>query len=284
MRKFSRSDRRGVAGFTLIELIIVLAVLASLAALVVPTLGFVKDQTDTSLAGYGGQLALNNLETFKAATGRYPNRLDSLIDDTGNFYAPIYDISGGTAPYIGEVTGSSDFIWYFIENGGGMSEVAVHDSTNVPGSSGFDPNRAGVSAPISSTPLNIVRAGTTHTGKRSQIISTCFPNQDPVDVAAGRATVPEGHTLVLMGIGASNSAVGATMTNAPLAPTKSAYDPDEYDRFIAVFDVTSGGPNFRGQMVLKAVLDPQFNVVARNIAAYQSSTPGDSFGSSAPAN
>lgn len=281
MRSASRSDRRR-AGFTLIELIIVLAVLASLAALVVPTLGFVKDQTDTSLAANGAQQALNNLETFKAATGRYPDRLDSLMDETGNFYQPIYDISGGTAPYIGEVTGSSDFIWYFIQNGGGMSEVAVHDSTNVPGASSFDPNKAGVSAPISSSPLNIVREGTSYTGKRAAILSTCFPNQDPTDVAAGRATVPEGHTLVLMGIGASNAAVGATMAQAPLAPTKSAYDPDEYDRFIAVFDVTSGGPNFRGQMKLKAVLDPQFNVVARNIAAYQSSTPDDSFGSSAP--
>ncbi|MEM6469816.1 MAG: prepilin-type N-terminal cleavage/methylation domain-containing protein [Planctomycetota bacterium] len=278
----NNSFRNRSRGFTLIELIIVLAVLASLAALVVPTLGFVKDQTDTSLAANGAQQVLNNLETFKAATGRYPNRMDSLIDDSGQFYAPVYDISGGTAPYIGEVSGGGDFTWYFIQNGAGMSEVAVHDSSNIPGSSSFDPNAPGIAQPISSAPLNLVQAGTSHTGKRGDIISTCYPNQDPVDVANGRATVPEGHTMLLLGVGATNSAVGATMAQAPLAPTKSAYNPDDYDRFIAVFDVTRGGPNFRGQMTLKAVLDPQFNVVARNIEAYQASTPDDSFGSSAP--
>ncbi len=284
MRNHLRTTGRRL-GFTLIELIIVLLVLASLAALVVPTLGFVKDQADTSLTANGAQQVLNNLEQFKAATGRYPNRLDSLVDESGNWYSPIYTISDGN-PYIGTIEngGGPSFAWYFMEHGGGMTEVVQHDSTNVPGSRGYDPNAPGVTVPIDgSTPLNVVLAGTSYTGKRAQIISACFPNQNPADVAANRATVPEGHTLVLLGVGASNAAVGSTMTQPPLAPEKSAYDPDQYDRFIAVFDVQRTGPNFRGQVKLKAVLDPEFNVVSRNITAYRNSSPDDSFGSSAPA-
>ncbi|MCG8652640.1 MAG: prepilin-type N-terminal cleavage/methylation domain-containing protein [Pirellulales bacterium] len=282
MRKHVRGTAYRV-GFTLIELIIVLLVLASLAALIVPTLGFVKDQADTSLSANGAQQVLNNLEQFKAATGRYPNRLDTLVDETGAAYAPVYSIGGPGNPYIGSVQDSSggNFFYYFMANGGGLSEVSVHDSTNVEGASGFDPNAPGTTTPLdSSTQLVIAQEGESYTGKRGAIISTCFPNQDPNDAAAGRATIPDGHTLVFMGVGANNSAVGATMTQAPLSPEKSAFDENQYDRFIAVFDVSGGGPNFRGQVKLKAVLDPQFNVVARNIAAYKSSTPGDDFGQS----
>ncbi|MEL6107290.1 MAG: prepilin-type N-terminal cleavage/methylation domain-containing protein [Planctomycetota bacterium] len=273
-------------GFTLIELIIVLLVLASLAALVVPTLGFVKDQSDTALSANGAQQVLNNLETYKAATGRYPDRLDTLVDETGAAYSPVYTINGPGNPYIGSVANASDgnFFYYYMQNGGGISQVSVHDSTNVPGSSGYDPNAPGAAADLGGgTNLVIAEEGESYTGKRGSIISTCFPNQDPADTASGRATIPSGHTLVFMGVGANNGAVGATMTQAPLAPEKSAHDPDQYDRFIAVFDVTSGGPNFRGQVKLKALLDPQFNVVSRNITAYKSSTPDDSFGQSAPA-
>lgn len=276
--------RRGRAGFTLVELIVVLVVLAALAALVIPTLGFVRDQADTALSANGAQQVLNNLEQFKAATGRYPDRLDTLVDETGSFYAPIYTTSAGN-PYIGDILNGSgangNFAYYYMANGGGISEVAVHDSTNISGSSGFDPNAGGTTQSLGSgTNLVMITAGTSASAgfsdKRPSIIRAAFPNQ----ITSTEATVPDGHTLVLLGVGATNSAVGSTMAQAPLAPEKAAYDFDQYDRFIAVFDVTGGGPNFRGQMKLVAVLDPQFNVVARNIRAYKNSTPDDNQGSS----
>lgn len=276
MRKHSASDKRR-NGFTLIELIIVLLVLASLAALVVPTLGFVKDQSDTALSANGAQNVLNNLEMFKASHGHYPNRLDSLVDETGNFYSRVYNGSG--TPLYGTVLpgGGSGFAWYWMSNGGAIDQVAVHNSANTTG----DPNVAGQPVQLSGgTPLWVMEPGYSPgpgmSGiKERALINSCYPNQsDP-----NQPAIPAGRTLVFLGVGASNSAVGATMTQAPLAPEKTGSEASEYDRYIAAFDVSSGGAVNRGNVQLRAVLDPEFNVVARNIQFYNNSRPGDDLGS-----
>jgi len=257
------------AGFTLIELIIVLLVMASLAALVVPTLGFVKDQSDTALSANGAQGVLNNLEQYKVAFGNYPDGFDTLVDESGAFHSRVFNI-GGTVPY-GTVApgGGAGFAHYWMSMGAGMRQVAVHDSTNTGLDS--DPNVPGVLVPLDGS-INLmvmepghVPATPSFSPKEGLIIAACFPTQADPAVPV----VPAGHTLVFLGVGATNTAVGNTMTSAPLAPEKSGSDTSQYDRFIAVFDVSPGGATNRGRADLKLVLDPEFNVVARNVDFYQ---------------
>lgn len=253
-------------GFTLIELIIVLLVLASLAALVVPTLGFVKNQADSSLAANGAQNVLNNLEIYHATYGKYPDRMDSLATASGGYMAAGYGADGGVFSYGQVVPASTGALYYFMNHGGGMTELAIHDDT------ASDPNATNTTVPLDDT-TNLVTLTSPqpfYEAKWRRIINSCYPNQsDPGDPG-----VPPGHTLVALGVGALNSAVGTTMTTAPLCPEQSNSDPSQYDRFIALFDVYSG-PSGRGSMQLKGVLDSQFEVVATNVKAYKQAAPGD---------
>ena len=262
------------AGFTLLELIIVLVVLAALAAMVIPTLGWVKDQADAATTAAGAQELLNNLEIYKGATGRYPQRLDTMIDETGALNADMY----GSASSYGSVVAGGGSAYYYMTNGAGITQVTQHISSQS-SATGGDPNTATtVVALDGSTPLFVMAAGTvadtTYTDKTALIIQAAFPNQTNPTTSV----VPDGHTLVFLGVGSKNSAAGSTMTGAPLAPEKAGSDPNDYDRYIAVFDVQAGGSNARGQMQLRAVLDPEFNVVARNLKFYKNSGPQDDEG------
>ena len=265
---FSTNSR---LGFTLIELLLVLLVIAALAAVVIPTLGFVKDQADTSITASTAQEILNNLETFKASTGKYPNRFDSLISTDGSYYSRAYATSGGQFPY--GVVGTGNFAYYYMTNGAGVTEVCVHDEAAT------DPNNSNQVVAIDDATqfcvIDAAQAQPFYESKARTIVNACFPNQTD----SSNPIVPDGHTLVALGVGSRNGAVGATMTEAPLCPEKSGSNPDNYDRYIAVFDVdSSGGSTGRGQIKLKAVLDSEYNVVATNLRYYKNSGADDDQG------
>ena len=79
----------------------------------------------------GAAEVVNNLETYKAATGVYPSRLDSLIDTTGAVYSKAY---AGVAEMTTIDNGSSSAVNYFLENGGGITQVMQHSAATT------DPN------------------------------------------------------------------------------------------------------------------------------------------------
>ena len=271
-RPHSNQRRANSRAFTLLELIVVLVVLAALASMVIPTLGFVKDQSDTATAAATAQEVLNNLEIFKASTGRYPNRLETMVNTDGDYYSRAYGTSAGLFPY--GTIGTGGFAYYGFNNGGGMTEVANHDETAT------DPNNSGVVAPLNNTTqfcvIDATQAQPFYESKARRIVNTCFPNQ----ADRGNPIVPDNHTLIALAVGNLNGAVGSTMTDAPLCPEKSGSNPDNYDRFIAVFDVdfSGGGATGRGQVKLKCVLDSEYNVVATNLRYYKNSGPNDSLG------
>lgn len=263
-----RHGRRARAGFTLLELIIVLVVLVALAALVIPLLGFVRDQANFATAAAGAAETLNNLEIYKASTGNYPNRMDTLTNDSGGYYANMYGASAGQFPY--GSTGTNASVAYYLSHGAGMTEFMAHDETVE------DPNASTeTGTPIAGSAASFAiidpdSVAPFYEAKMRRIVRAAFPNQSggsgPNDVA-----VPDGHFLVALGVGARNSTVGNTMLSAPV---HQAGDPETYTRYIAVFDV-SAGPTGRGKVQLKLVLDSEFEVIAKNIANYTASGPVD---------
>ncbi|QGJ68953.1 Hypothetical protein PBC10988_6180 [Planctomycetales bacterium 10988] len=280
----NRQDLRATkvrrAGFTLVELIIVLLVLAALASMLIPTLGYVKDMSDTATSAAAAQEIVNNLEIYKASTGRYPNRLDSLVSEDGTCFSRLYGGSSGTFQ-LGTIGAGDYYAYYAFNNGAGMDELMLHTNPEDPEDPDFDPNSAGVlgdlgpSTQFCIVDYQIAKSGSYGSFARN-IVNICFPNQeDPSD-----PVVPEYHTLVALGVGPYNSAVGATMTSAPLVPEKSGSNPLQYDRYIAIFDadIEGGGSRGRGQVKLKCVIDSEFNVVGTNLRYYKQSAPGDSYG------
>ncbi len=80
MRQLSKRRRHG---FTLLELVIVLIIIATIAGLVIPQLGFLGRTADMAASAKGQQDVANQLGLFFALQKRMPQRLDSLLEVDG---------------------------------------------------------------------------------------------------------------------------------------------------------------------------------------------------------
>src|SRR6266478_6010479 len=91
----SSSSRR--AGFTLVEMLLVLVILAVLAAIVIPKLsGRTQQAKETAaksdIAGYS-----TALDAYEVDTGAYPPSLDALINQPNN-------VQGWKGPYVKKIS------------------------------------------------------------------------------------------------------------------------------------------------------------------------------------
>lgn len=93
-RYFARKRRLGSAGFTLVELLVVLAILGMIAAIAVPqTLGYLG-RAKSKTAGIQIDNLGAALDLYRLNVGRYPSDsegLDALVNppgDTGNWAGP----------------------------------------------------------------------------------------------------------------------------------------------------------------------------------------------------
>lgn len=83
MRRTIRNRKHRRSGFTLLEILLVVGIIALLAAFVVPTFMGTEKRTKIELAksmiGWGGRLA-TQLELFRTHVGRYPEELTELTE------------------------------------------------------------------------------------------------------------------------------------------------------------------------------------------------------------
>lgn len=83
MRKMN-SDRRTMQGFTIIELLIVMAILGMLAVMVAPNLfnqaaGARQDAARSQMSSLGSAL-----DAYRLDLGQYPDELDGLVENDSN--------------------------------------------------------------------------------------------------------------------------------------------------------------------------------------------------------
>ena len=102
--------RRGLAAFTLIELMAVITIIVILAGLVVGSLGFVNDKQAKDKAKVQIGMISKALEEYKLDNGTYPATAASTTG-SGNsqllfdalYYKGAQDTTGATKIYIGEL-------------------------------------------------------------------------------------------------------------------------------------------------------------------------------------
>ncbi|MBL8747914.1 MAG: type II secretion system protein [Planctomycetes bacterium] len=117
MRRESPSPSSSSPGFTLVELIVVLVIIAAVSGLVIPSVAALGRSTDMAASAKTQQDLANNLQQFFVLQKRFPQGCDSLLVDTstlGNstnpnstpatpgtsdgtpdgLYAPKYDATG----------------------------------------------------------------------------------------------------------------------------------------------------------------------------------------------
>jgi prepilin-type N-terminal cleavage/methylation domain-containing protein len=260
-------------GLTLIELVVVLLILASIAAMVIARLGFVEDQAGNASTANAAADVLHNLEVYKTSTGNYPDRMDSLLENAGaDVMSTHWTHPGGTVPFeridINTLSGTGGTAWTTSISHSGVSSAVDYDTTTrtwtLPGRALSTAGGRAVCAvtvsPAAATPTNASRIIETAAG---------FPN--------GLSTDATGPTvrLIAFGIGPHCSMIGTTMGTAPSHAEQSgnaANGHPNYNRYIAIFAVYGNGK----VMELRTVLDSFRGSIESNIQGYKNAAPTES--------
>lgn len=224
-------------GFTLVELLVVLLVISALAGVIVPMIPSVVGQAHSaSSAGNMAEIA-QNVQMYQSRYGKYPDRLDSLIDSTG---AAVISYLGGTVETALTVTDlGSD------ANGAAIAE-AFRDV-------GVTTTRLHVTTNPSNPTFN-------HYAATSNSITASPAGGSIVEIPAANlaATVADlnltgaewtGFRFFLFGLGQSNTAIGKTMAEAPVHLPHEGSVNTEYQRFMLLFAVNATADEPQAQLI-----------------------------------
>jgi len=230
---------------TLIELTVVIAILAILAALLSPRLAFLRTMSNHASSATSIQEVSQNLLTFHASQARWPHRFDSLLSGTGGTPSGLYGSVSGTQGLdssltgglltmtnltSGQVTSLRGLLGNPGPGGTTVLEVMDHDETvTKPGNSGI------VLRALSTTNSQVAVVNATH-------------NVNPADPNAASGSIiyntvfPDGNTnneiLVAMGVGPKCTAVSKTIVTPPSLYMK---DGTRYNRVIVLLRVRPDG-------------------------------------------
>lgn len=232
-------QRRRSRGFTLIELVIVVGILALLAGLVLPNLSDFKLRANKAVSATDMADLSRSIQQFYGQYNAFPDRWDSLVDGTGNLWTATLS-NGVLSPGLDSelpgapVPGSPHkLITETIANDGEMrsiSRMGIRTVLDVGTGSVTD-----LPTDWFSVPRTLATGGTVATinpadGDGQMIIGHIYP---------GQTSVPTGKHLVVFGVGPMNTMVGTSLQEIPLYPNR---DPSvEYCRFLAVFEASEDG-------------------------------------------
>jgi prepilin-type N-terminal cleavage/methylation domain-containing protein len=255
------SSPLGRRGLTLIELVVVLAILVGLAGLIVPRLDFLKNQTDHAAAAATSADLAKMLQTQKTSSGAYPS-LDLLIDESGAAYSKVWNV--GSLPIKATtLTTTAGERWYgsLLEGGLKLGYQQVSTATNASSSTG------------TAAPVDLITAAA---GGSLTVAEVDPASTQPYVGAIYRAvfpdtagTPPAGVKLIAMGIGSRNGMVGNVMTSTPIEAQGD--DPTQvYCRYIAIFAIYQNGTK---PAQLKMVVDHRLKQIDKRIEQYGQTGP-----------
>ena len=256
-------------GFTLVELIVVLVIIAAVSGLVIPAVAALGRSTDMAASAKTQQDLANNLQQFFVLQKRFPQGMDSLLQvgtagaTTGaptGLYVPLADASGqqvsgmtsGSPNLFGLLTfdttniadaSGSEFRRSFTR--GGFEFVHDHRSYDISVSPAFGEPNANNSGSIrrvfAAGPIPLARLRGTVAGDAALTASdlTLLRRLVPAEFDATGAYTPEiGTHLIALGIGPNCRLVPTTMLNCPSYP---GADGKYYGRYVAIFKIYATG-------------------------------------------
>ena len=252
MKNFEKRRKAQRSGFTLIELVMVVMILAIVAGLAVPIVGWLR-----RAANYGAQANIQaaiaqNLEFYRTTYGNnaYPNHLDSLFMANGDD-APTTIIGTGDSNIATDGL-SGTLTPLTLDGGSDMAQCAkaiecVYDHATSGWLQGNPSNSAITERELDySTGNDLVFASIDRTsGNGIKLFSEWYgTNPDEWPDAANIQHLA-------FGIGPYCDLVGTTLQSAPMDPRVDASK--KYGRFVAVFAVYQPRNGRRAQ--LKGVIN-----------------------------
>ena len=234
-------------GFTLIELVVVLIIIATIAGFVIPQVGMIGRSSDMAATAKTQSDIASNVQLFFVQQKRYPQGLDSLVDGSGALY--VSNTSNGD-------TQTRGLPWGGADNTRLEAQLIAGTLTNATGAeylrsftrSGFD-----WLFDHDSTTVNANNSATIFRGLIADANGTGNDALTSINVAEVRGTgapapaligklLPQGlkagERVVALGVGARNTATGKTLINSPIYP---GCDGRYYGRYIVYFKVYASG-------------------------------------------
>lgn len=229
-------------GFTLIELVIVLIIIAALAGLVIPQVAMIGRSTDMAVSGKTQADIASNVQLFFTLQKRYPQGLDSLLDTSGAIYAS--DTTNGDTQTRGLPYSGADGTRLQAQlSAGSLTNATGAEYLRSLSRSGFDWVYDHDTAVVNSS-----NSGATFRGIIADANGS--GNAAPSSVAVAELTgaallaklVPQGlkagERVVAFGVGPRNTAIGKTLVNSPIYP---GCDGKYYGRYVVYFKVYASG-------------------------------------------
>ena len=257
-------------GLTLIELVVVMAILAVIAMMVVPRLDFLKGQAEHASSANSQADAAAMIQTFKSSSGKYPT-LDTLIGTDNavltklqtqtalaNLDATTIPVSGGER-------------WYGSFSDGGFTYGYQHNQSASDASASAT-NAVDLVNQISDGSIKLATLKASGTSSQGTAIRTALfpggatyitPDPDGPDndilttadnIVGGWTQVPAGtipatSMIVVFGIGPKSNLVGNVMQSAPISYAGSDEPTTTYCRYLAFFEIFSDGKPAKLRMV-----------------------------------
>jgi len=260
MKKLEKSRNAPRSGFTLIELVVVIMILAIVAGLAVPMVGWLRRS-----ANYGAQAntqaaLASNLEFYRTTYGNnaYPSHVDSLLLNSDTT-AEITYVDSGLGRLITPATIENDYAACFKW----LSCVLDHDDNGNAGLQGNVGNSAFYDREIDyAAGFNAAVVDTTSTE------GVLLLNELYGDAAEWLAEDAGATQHVVFGIGPRCDAVGTTIQSAPMDPRVDSSE--VYGRFCAVFACYGERQGRRAQ--LKAIVNAKGRTANNALSEFWQST------------
>lgn len=217
-------------GFTLIELVVVLLILAGLAGIVIPILQNMVQKTHGAAGASNVNETAKALMLFDAQFGGQPDLFDSVIDDAGGILGGLANEGVDRLDPSPALAAGSTIEGSILNalTAVGMTQVMTHVAA--PDNFTFDSYDVDPQPLVGAIVATLTADGQADLGLTPPV---AYVDAGPRDIVA----------YVALGVGARNTAIGRTMLDAPVHFPETGENPAEiYSRFLAIYAIPRSGP------------------------------------------
>jgi type II secretory pathway pseudopilin PulG len=222
--------KRRTSGLTLLELVVVLAVLVVLAGMLVPIISGLGYQTNAATNATVVDEVTRAVRTYHARFDAQPDRWDSLLTSTGTLFSKLHPGLVGGSP--------SDPARTIADPTALELDAQQSESLRLAGITQLYDADDSQSANLAHVTLRIVANG----GKVAQLSTSTGAArimQDATAVGQSNASYHEDNEFILLGLGGNSALRGTVATEVPLI--QSADPLHNYARVICIYMIPRTG-------------------------------------------
>ena len=252
-----RGDRSRRRALTLVELVVVLAILVVLSSLIVPLIQGLGFQTNAATNATVIDDVNRAMRAYAVRTDKQPNQWDSLLGTTGSRYTKLRDeLSSYRNPTTQTIVDLLQVTTLTAAQVKSLNDVGIYDVR--------DANESSAVAPSSNNELvrKLVNGGNVITLTLDGISALGGEFQ------SSHATAEEPNELVVFGLGSNVTVQGATMMQIPLIQNS---DPaNHYARVLCVYQIPVGTATVAFPARYIGCFMPDGTTARKNIENYNS--------------